>query len=88
MFDTKIVLVNVGNCGGDARPALEAIQNEEFCGHKHLTMYLEEHYDIHPASVSLYSMNDYMDAFNDSDDDAQHIIVDECFMGYVKVEKD
>ena len=86
-FTTNVVLINCETCGGDARYALEAIENEDFGGYDHLTRHLANQFDIHPSSVTMYTLSEFMDSFNDSDDDADFIGLNKNIMGYIRTPK-
>jgi len=86
-FETSIVLINCETCGGNAREALEHIENLDFGGYDHLARFLETNHNIDTSAVSVLSMSEFMDSFNDTDSEGDYIGIQENFIGYIRTPK-
>jgi hypothetical protein len=75
-----VVIIDVDECMGCARSALEATEYGVYNSCTDYITELNQRFSIDPKSVSMYSLTDFMDEYNN-----ETLNVDGTFMGYVRI---
>jgi hypothetical protein len=90
MYEPRIIIIPVDSNKG--REDLEAIENMKFDNREDVERELcfDEDAPMETEKLRIYSLTDFMDACNNSDDDVprdENINIQEVWIGYIQMKK-
>jgi len=80
--DVTVVLINVDECEGAPREALNAIESEGFESTEELLETLHRDHAVAYESIFTFTLSEFMEEYND---DTRN--VDNSFFGYVQIKQ-